>query len=180
MQLRVFAVLSFSLIVYWFISINPFVVHAANVGVTVFISVLDLMLVGFMAGCIYLWQLAPEIPDAKLPDPQTWSGPNQIPNYLRIRNSILAFVLMVYGTYGLYINDIYVPGRRGEGIHFSGIAAWLVYAAMLNMTANLVAVIIDHYDRRNNELIYAHIATATLWLAWLFFIVASLLHCFYQ
>lgn len=40
--------------------------------------------------------------------------------------------------------------------------------------ANLLAEIVDHYDRRNNEHRYADFRQYTFWAGWLFFIVALL------
>ena len=81
-------------------------------------------------------------------------------------------MLLTYGTYGLYMNDILIPGRRGAVMHLSGIPAWLVYIAMLFAAANMLAVVIDHYDKRNNERAYLHIVVSSQWLGWIFFISA--------
>ena len=40
--------------------------------------------------------------------------------------------------------------------------------------ANLIAEIVDHFDRRSNEHKYADFRQYTLWAGWFFFIVALL------
>lgn len=122
-------------------------------------------------GCGWTWFLAATLPKPQLPDPAKWAGPNHIPFGTRLWNIVCSVFLIVYGTYGLYIDDITIPSKRGS-VHLSGQAAWFLYGAMLCAAANLVAVVVDHFDRRNNELSYLHFSAATQWLGWALFIAA--------
>lgn len=131
-----------------------------------------LLMLGMLGLCAYLWRLAPTLPQPRLPDPATWTEPNRIPVGTRLFNVIGSAVLLGYGAYGLYVDDIFVPGHRGSGVHLSGTAAWLMYAAFLCAAANMLAVVADHYDRRNNELRYAHVTMASQWLGWGLFCLA--------
>jgi hypothetical protein len=87
--------------------------------------------------------------------------PNRIPIYRRVHHSLIAIWLVGYGAYGLKINDIWLPGKRTSGAHFHGPAALLVFIAMCCGAASLVAVVVDHYDRRQNELSYLRFCKTT-------------------
>lgn len=171
-KLRVIAVLLGAFVAYMVGMLNPFAVQAANQGAAVLIWIFDTFLIGIIGLCYYLWRVAPQAPPVVLPDPSKWDRPNEIPRDIRIRNSAIAVMLTAYGTYGLYIDDIYVPAKHGNGAHLSGVGAWLMYLSMLCATAKLVSVVVDHYDKRNNELAYAHVGAAAEWLGWTFFLLA--------
>ena len=49
--------------------------------------------------------------------------------------------LLVYFLYGAIVGDLFVPGRRGPGIHLSGTAAWLMVLGSLLL---YVAVLVRH------------------------------------
>ncbi len=117
----------------------------------------------------------PEEPAPPAPPPA--ASPNHIPEGERWWNGFLSFLLLSYGTYGLSVDDIYLPGRRGPGMHFHGVAAWLVYGAMVTAAANLISVIVDHYDKRNNETNYRLFARATQVFGVVLFSLAVLVQC---
>ena len=87
--------------------------------------------------------------------------PNHIPFGKRIKYSILSLGLLIYGTLGLIIDDLNLPGKRGSGVHFHGVSAWVLYAAFLCAIANMVSIVVDHYDKRNNERNYRMFARIT-------------------
>ena len=92
-------------------------------------------------------------------DPTAMAGSYHVPNSFsrkeRITNSIIGLLLFAYGTYGVWQNDIWLPGKRTSGIHFHGIAAWFCYGAILAGVAMLLCIVVDHYDKRKNEHKYA-------------------------
>jgi hypothetical protein len=102
--------------------------------------------------------------------------PNHIPEGERYWNGFLSFLLLAYGTYGAIVEHIYLPGRHG-GIHFYGRAAWFAYGAMLFAAANMISVIVDHYDKRNNETNYRLFSRVTQVIALVLFSVACLVQC---
>ena len=77
--------------------------------------------------------------------------PNQISSDTRIWNLVISIGLLAYGGYGIYINDLWVPGRRRRGFHLSDEPALVMYAAFICGCLVLLSVVVDHYDRRNNE-----------------------------
>lgn len=79
--------------------------------------------------------------------------PNSFPLFARVFNAFVAAVLLLYGAHGIYMDDLYIPPGRGggSGTHLHGVAAWLLYGAMVAAASSLLALVVDHYDRRNNE-----------------------------
>jgi len=101
--------------------------------------------------------------------------PNKIDSSTRTWNIILSTCLLAYGTLGVSRDDIYIPGKRYSGTHFHGEPAWLLYAAMVCASLNLLSVVADHYDQRNNEINYKFFARATYLLGWMLFVLALIL-----
>lgn len=104
--------------------------------------------------------------------------PNHIPEDVRNKNILMSAGLLLYGSLGLWLDDLYIPGKRGNGVHFHGEPAWMIFAAMFFASLNLLTVVIDHYDERNNERVYEWAAKITQVLGWSIVIVAVLLDLF--
>lgn len=100
--------------------------------------------------------------------------PNHIPVRHRVVYIILAIILLAYGTFGLYIDDIFLPGKRTPGTHYHGTAAVILYLAFVAVAANLISMVIDHYDKRNNQTNYRAFARISMIAALCFFILAAL------
>lgn len=90
-------------------------------------------------------------------------------------NTVLSAILLAYGMYGLSVDDLYLPGKRGPGIHLHGFPAWVMFAAMFCACANMISVVIDHYDVRNNETNYRSFARATQIVGWILFVLSLVL-----
>ncbi len=75
--------------------------------------------------------------------------PNQIPLDKRVRNLLLSVALLAYGGYGIYMNDLWIPGRRG--MHLTDESALIMFAAFVCGSLVMLSVVVDHYDKRNNE-----------------------------
>lgn len=126
-------------------------------------------------GCWLMWKHADQFGNkVALPDPTKWVGPNAIDRKMRIGNIAASCFLLAYGIYALVNDDFYVPAKHG-GTHFYGLAAWLAFASLCCVVVGLISEVVDHYDRRNNELTYAHIAAVSQWFAWTFF-AAAVIH----
>lgn len=100
--------------------------------------------------------------------------PNQIPRNERIWNMAFAVCLFAYGTYGVWVDDLYLPGRHGPGLHLHHTPAWVMYAAMLCACAVFVSVVVDHYDRRDNERYYQKFASIARNMGWTLFALSLL------
>jgi TRAP-type C4-dicarboxylate transport system permease small subunit len=86
------------------------------------------------------------------------------------RVSYLAFsaVILAYGTYGVSTNDLYIPRRR-HGIQLHDTPAWLVYGAIVCACLVMLSVVVDHYDRRDNEKNYRVFAKTFTVIGWTLF-----------
>jgi hypothetical protein len=98
--------------------------------------------------------------------------PNKIPWQTRIYYLIASPILLLYGTFGLIHDDIYIPGKRSRGIHFHGYAAVIVFIVFLFAISNMLSVIIDHFDKRDNEINYRYFAKITSRIALALFVIA--------
>ena len=95
--------------------------------------------------------------------------PNHIPAGERVRNAIFSVLLFAYGSYGVWINDLYIPGKRSKGIHLHDVPAWIMYGAIICACLVMLSVVVDHYDQRNNETNYKMFATTFKYLGLGFF-----------
>ena len=95
--------------------------------------------------------------------------PNHIPRSERIINVLYASVIIGLGAVGLTTGSLLLPGKRtstANGVALQGLSAWIMYAAMLCAAAVLLSVVVDHYDRRNNEVNYRRFAQIGKVLGW--------------
>jgi len=84
-------------------------------------------------------------------DSGTWK-PNAVPLSDRIFNLVLALALLAQGFVGFYFGRLELsPPKQKAYIVFREGAAWLMAAAMVVGALVLISVIVDHYDRRDNE-----------------------------
>lgn len=96
-------------------------------------------------------------------------GPNRIPLGERVINTILALFILGYGAYGVIVDDLFLPGRRTAGMHLHGMPAVTMFMAMCCAAAMLLAVVVDHYDTRANEIAYRRFAAVCKYAAAAFF-----------
>ena len=104
--------------------------------------------------------------------------PNHIPKGERVSHIIFSLLLFAYGTFGVWVNDLYVPGRRSRGVHLHDSLAWVMYGAILCACLVMLSVVIDHYDQRNNEVNYRSFASLFKGIGWIFFILSMVLSLF--
>ena len=102
--------------------------------------------------------------------------PNHIPAKSRWLHSIFALGILAYGAWGVWVDDLFLPGRRGPGIHLHGTPAWVMFGAMACASLMMLLVVVDHYDRRNNEHNYKAIASVVSWVMGGLFFAALGLH----
>ncbi len=118
------------------------------------------------------WRFAPE---EETPEPVAEQhAPNTFSLWERASNTFLALALLAYGAHGLLRDDLYLPGRRSRGVHLHGTPAWIMYGAFVCAAAVLLALVVDHYDRRNNEHHYDRFKQLVGKAGWGFFFAALL------
>ena len=102
--------------------------------------------------------------------------PNRIPLRTRVFVAFFAAILIAYGLHGLLTDDIFIPGRQSKGIHFQGLPALCLFSAMCLAASACIAVIVDHYDRRDNEAAYQKIVNVLCLLDLVAFVCAHVMH----
>lgn len=82
--------------------------------------------------------------------------PNEYSTTELLWSLFASIALLTYGLLGATYDDLYIPGKRGNGIHFQGVSAWIMCVSLLCAAVNLILVIVDQFDRRNNERWYSN------------------------
>lgn len=100
--------------------------------------------------------------------------PNFIPKKERLKNSLIAVFLLLYGGYGVATDSLLFPARGGA-LELYGVPAWLMYIALIFASLNLLAVVLDHYDKRDNESKYKSFNKFSKVMAWIFCIISMIL-----
>ena len=98
--------------------------------------------------------------------------PNRVALKTRITNGLLSLGIVAYGYWGISRNDLIVPISKRTASHFHNFSAWILYAAMLCASVHLAAVVIDHYDHRNNEHLYQRVGELSKKMGWGLFGIA--------
>lgn len=101
--------------------------------------------------------------------------PNHIPAEQRMRNIAFSVALFAYGSYGVWVNDLYIPGKRSRGIHLHDVPAWIMYGAIICACLVMLSVVVDHYDTRNNEINYKWFADFFTFFGWGFFALSLIM-----
>jgi hypothetical protein len=108
--------------------------------------------------------------------------PNHISLDKRAAYLVVSTAIIIYAIASLVRDDFYIwfPGKRGRDIseHLHGTAAWLAAGATFAAASNLLAVVADHYDRRNNERNYRAYARFSILLAIALLVLAFVAHAF--
>ncbi|MCY4743950.1 hypothetical protein NYO99_03090 [Pelomonas sp. UHG3] len=97
---------------------------------------------------------------------------NHIPRGERIANTLMSLGLLACSLHAALHDDLHISGRRGPGIHLHGPPLWMLCAAMACAAANMLSVVVDHYDTRANEFRYRRFALVTQVAGWLLFFAA--------
>lgn len=92
--------------------------------------------------------------------------PNAVPATQRYANILMGVVLVAYGVLGLVSYRMDLSGRRIRIAVLEGGPAWPMGAAFLVGAAVLFAVVVDHYDKRDNERFYRAFRWAASRLGW--------------
>jgi hypothetical protein len=94
--------------------------------------------------------------------------PNTVPTKKRTIHIILSLAIITHAGYGLIIGKLLIPAKRGRYLELHGFSAYIMLVALLLLVANLIATVIDHYDRQNNEDAYRKFKKISFRLGWSF------------
>ena len=100
--------------------------------------------------------------------------PNHIPAGERLGLTGFSLLLLGYGGYGVWRNDLYLPAKRG-GIHLHDVSAWAMFGAIACACLVMLVLVVDHYDRRDNELDYWRASRVIRRIGWAFFALSLIL-----
>ena len=98
--------------------------------------------------------------------------PNVISGWNRSWYVIYALVLIAYCGLSLYSDTFYVPAKSGRGVTLHGARAAIMCIAILCGIACLISMVMDHYDRRDNEEAYKLFAMRAKYTGWGLFFLA--------
>ena len=105
-------------------------------------------------------------PKEEIPDPFTSNEPVRnldsngvyIPNSLTkreiIENIIFTVLLISYGVYGFYSGELLIPISKYESTYVYGKGILVANLAFLCGCLHMLSHIVDHYDKRDNEIYY--------------------------
>ncbi len=102
--------------------------------------------------------------------------PNSVPKVTRVWNLLLALYLIGWGCLGLYTSSVDLWGRRIKIAKLQGGPAYLMAFALICGALVLIAEVIDHYDKRNNESLYAGFRWFLIRLGWCLAVFSLLSH----
>lgn len=86
-------------------------------------------------------------------------SPNKIPKPTRIFNVIWSVFLLGLCCYAFIKGSLVYPGVRGSGpVELSGTSLILFGIGLISGALNAVLVVVDHYDKRDNESFYKQMA----------------------
>jgi hypothetical protein len=80
--------------------------------------------------------------------------PNVVPRHARVWNILIATYLVCWGGFGLYASKVDLWGMRLRIAELQGSPALLMALAFICGALVLIAEVVDHYDKRNNEAAY--------------------------
>ena len=104
---------------------------------------------------------------------------NHTLNYVAIEGRLLraagAIALIGYGLQRIIWDNLVIPTKRGA-LNLHGLPGWVMALALFCAAAALLAVVIDHYDRRDNEQAYKSFGKWTARLGWMLAGLALGLH----
>ncbi len=91
--------------------------------------------------------------------------PNNISLWDRSWTIIFSVIGMVYCVYSLYVGEFYIASKRSAS-RLTGPAATVMSLALFVGVLHMISVIVDHYDRRDNESRYKQFANLTKYVLW--------------
>lgn len=79
----------------------------------------------------------------------------------RVKHVASSLALIAYGVSGVVHGSLYNPGKSNNGLHLKGIAMWVGFAAIVFAALHYLSLVVNHYDKRDNQLHYRRFAKIT-------------------
>jgi len=110
--------------------------------------------------------------------------PNKVSITSRVISIIFSVILFTYGSYSLAVNKLTIPfftkGGGGGTVYLYDGAAIIMYISFILYILMMLAHVIDHYDKRDNEYQYFIFKFIMVYLSMLFFIGALIYGLVFQ
>ena len=129
---------------------------------------------GFCAASVWMWIKAPSVPRRELPDRTSWQGPNRYSSSQLFVWLLVSTMLLALSAYALQAGEFLLPTKHGRSILLKGPSLWNAALSLICASASMVTRVIDHFDTRNNEILYEYIAVGATWFSWTFFFACVL------
>lgn len=100
--------------------------------------------------------------------------PNSVLFEARVLYTVLAAVLISHAAFGILNNEIYIPGKS-SGIYLYGTSLWMMSGSLFLAGLALTSMVVDHYDKRDNEATYARFLKSTSYSAGTLYVMSFVL-----
>ena len=101
--------------------------------------------------------------------------PNSLSKKEILENIIFSILLIGYGAYGFYSGELLIPVSKREGVYVYGEGLLIANLAFLCGCLHMLSYIVDHYDKRDNEIYYHEYRTWIKYLGVFLIVVACIL-----
>lgn len=101
--------------------------------------------------------------------------PNRVSLFTRIYLVVIAILIFTGATNEFLIQDSRAVSISSAGVQIHSMAGLMFYAGMVCVCVLMLAYVVDHYDKRNNEEIYALLAENLLFAIVCFFVLAMIM-----
>jgi hypothetical protein len=98
----------------------------------------------------------------------------------RLLSFVFALLLLLWGGYGLYVDDLLIPPLFGKVVSNTPHPTYLMFSAFICGAMMLTSRVINHYEVKNSELAQPSFARYVGWFGGLLFAAALLLYFLLQ
>ena len=104
--------------------------------------------------------------------------PNEVPARVLVGRSIIAILLIAYSGYGIWHGELTIPLKNSSIVVYET-SLWILVSACLCACLELMTLVIAHFDKRDNEMMYYKFASVAQSLSISLFILALIWSVFF-
>ena len=98
----------------------------------------------------------------------------------RMLSLTLDLLLLLWGGYGLYVDDLLIPPLFEKTVSHTSHPTYLMFSAFICGAMMLTSSVINQYELKNNEPTQPSFARYVGWFGWFFFLAALLFYFLLQ
>ena len=98
----------------------------------------------------------------------------------RMLSLTLALLLLLWGGYGLYVDDLLIPPLFEKTVSHTSHPTYLMFSAFICGAMMLTSSVLNQYELKNNEPTQPSFARYVGWFGWFFFLAALLFYFLLQ